>query len=278
MFALAALFGAAVAVLPALAASETPTINAVNYGLYSHYWSPSTTSVAAGGVVTVANATEVPHGVEWKEGPEKPACSSGVPVGTSEASSGTKWSGTCTFVTPGTYKFWCTVHHSEMTETVTVNASGTTTSTGTTTSPPPTTTGTGSTSTPTAPAALPGSAGPSPLAGSVGSAVRLAARQRGRTVRGSLDVSQAGVGGRLEVDLLAARSALASTGHSRPVLAGQLVRSHLAAGSVSFAVHLNARARHALSRRRRLTLTVRIVLRPLVGAAVTVTRSVHMRA
>jgi plastocyanin len=276
MFALAALLGAAVAVLPALAASETPTINAVNYGLYSHYWSPPTTSVAAGGVVSVANPTEVPHGVEWKEGPEKPACSSGVPVGTSEASSGTKWSGTCTFVKLGTYTFWCTAHHSEMTETVTVSASETPTSTGTTTSPPPTMTGTGSTSTPTVTGALPGTAGPSPLAGSAGSTVRLAGRQRGRAVHGSVEVSQAGVGGRLEVDLLAARSALASTGHSPPVLAGQLVRSRLAAGRVSFAVHLNARARHVLARRRRLTLTVRIVLQPLIGAAVTVTRSVHM--
>jgi hypothetical protein len=198
-------------------------------------------------------------------------------VGTSGASSGTKWSGTCTFVKPGTYTFWCTVHHSEMTETVTVGASGTTTGTGTTTSPPPTTTGTGSTSTPTVPGVQPGAAGASPLAGSAGSAVRLAARQRGRAVRGSVDVAQAGVGGRLEVDLLAARSALAGTGHSPHVLAGQLVRSHLAAGSVSFAVHLNARARRALARGRRLTLSVRVVLRPLVGATVTVPRTVRMR-
>jgi hypothetical protein len=90
-------------------------------------------------------------------------------------------------------------------------------------------------------------------------------------------VSQAGVGGRLEVDLLAAHAAVASAGHSRPVLAGRLVRSRLAAGTVSFSVRLNVRARSALARRHRLSLTVRIALQPLTAATVTVTRSVHMR-
>src|SRR5438128_12422476 len=114
---LAGLLGAAVAVLPAIAASETATISAVNYEYLKytrHYWSPEQASVAPGGSVTIRNETSVAHGVEWREGPEKPSCSAGVPVGTSEAASAANWSGTCTFSTPGTYTFWCTVHHGEM--------------------------------------------------------------------------------------------------------------------------------------------------------------------
>ncbi len=48
-----------------------------------------------------------------------------MPVGTTPAASGTKWSGACTFTQAGTYTFFCTVHGSEMTGTITVNTGGT---------------------------------------------------------------------------------------------------------------------------------------------------------
>jgi hypothetical protein len=92
-------------------------------------------------------------------------------------------------------------------------------------------------------------------------------------VHGSLAVSQAAAGGRLEVDLLAARASLASAGHTR-VRVGRLVRNSLHAGTITFSVALDRRARRALRRHGRLALTVRIVLAPVHGAALTVTRSV----
>jgi plastocyanin len=284
LFGLVALLGAAVVVLPAVAASETtPTITAINstgyYGEQHHAWSPAQATVTAGGVVTLSNPTAVPHGVEWRPGsPATPSCTSGVPVGTSEAASATNWSGTCTFARPGTYTFYCTVHHAEMTGTITVSANGTTT---TESSSP----GGGSTTIPMMPGeygsgATPGSAGStgSPLAGSAAEAVKLAARQHGRSVSGSVKVSQTGAGARLQVDLLAKSSSLAKAGHPALVRVGRLVRASVSAGKVSFAVAIDAKARHALRTHRRLALTVKVVLTPAHGAAVTIMRGVVLEA
>ncbi len=475
----AALVGLAVAfvVLPAMAAETSQMIEAINkpgggfYGEETHAWSPSTATVSAGGVVTLSNHTAIEHGVHWVGGPETPACSNGVPVGTTSATKGANWSGTCTLTKPGTYTFYCTVHGPEMTGTITVTNGeptvtteaatsqteheatlhgtvnpngklteyffkwGTTESYGeqtavksagagttgvlapetlkglapgtlyhfklvaknekgpaegedhtfTTTSPPgpPTATtgeatsvseteatlkgtvnpdgkptksffewgtsnsygqvtaevpagedhanhaasailmalspGTvyhfrlvakntssetvpgvdqmlktaplplsllahssppiatpssmtpGPTIVPMAPIELP--SGP-PLAGSP--SVRSV--QHGSSVHGSVKVSKAGVGGRLEVDLLASGASLAKAGHSAQVRVGQLVRSSLYAGSVSFAVPLNVKGKATLRRKRRLALTVKIVFIPLHGGAVTIKRSVVLHA
>jgi plastocyanin len=275
---LAGLLGAALVVLPAVAGSETaPSIQAYGAGPYFS-WSPPTATINAGGAVTFANpSSEVSHGVEWRPGnPATPSCSAGVPVGTTGASSGTKWSGTCTFTAPGVYEFWCTVHRSEMKGTVTVNATGTTTTT-TTTTPSTTTASGGQTPGPTSgPQGSSPSYGAlaSPLAGSAANAVKLPASQRGRSVRGSVEISQAGQGGRLEVDLLAKSASLASAGHAAKVRVGTLVLSQLKAGSVPFSVPLNSRARGALRRHRRLALSARIGIRAAGASVLTITRSV----
>src|ERR1041385_8980555 len=124
----AAALGALAVILPAAAGSEaSPTVNAVNgAGPYGepHSWSPSSVSVAAGGSVTVANPTTISHGVRWVSAPVTPACSGGVPVGTTAAASGTEWSGSCTFAQPGTYTFYCTVHGAAMSATITVASPG----------------------------------------------------------------------------------------------------------------------------------------------------------
>ena len=277
LFPLGALLGAAVVVLPAVASSEaSPTISAVNsagvYGEQHHEWSPATASVGAGGAVALKNeSATVPHGVRWVSTPATPACA-GVPVGTTQ--SGTSWSGTCTFTAPGTYTFYCTVHGPEMTGTITVNANGTTT--GTTPGGP---VGTTTTGTATAPGAQePAGPSGSPLAGSASSAIRLARLQRGGAVRGAIAVSEAGSGGRLQVDLLARRASLAGAPHAPLASAGRLVRSSLRPGVVSFKVQLNARATRALRAHHRLALSVRIVIRPLHGPPVTVTRAVLLRS
>ena len=92
-------------------------------------------------------------------------------------------------------------------------------------------------------------------------------------MHGSVRVSAAGAEGRLEVDLLAKNSALASA----RVRVGKLVRPSLIAGTVPFSVPLSQKARNALKRNGRLAVTVRLVLKTTSGALVTVTRGVVMR-
>jgi plastocyanin len=265
---LAGVLGAAAAVLPAVAASEGATVRAENVGLYYHYWRPAEVSVSPGGAVTFTNPyMETKHGIEWKSPPETPSCTSGIPVGTSEAAAGTNWSGSCTFAKPGVYTYWCTVHGSAMSGTITVGSAGTTT----TTTTPPTTTTTTQTQpgTPTVPiAGGPGGGGSPTGAGSpfASTTVRLAAGAHGRLVSGSVDVSPAGSGGRLEVDLLAARAALASARAHTYARVGRLVRPAVPAGVVRFKVSLDGRALHALRAHHHLALTVRILLTPAGGA------------
>jgi plastocyanin len=280
----AALLGAGVVVLPAVAVSEpVPTIEALNsegaYGEQHHSWSPSQVTVSSGGVVTIKNpGSTVPHGVHWIG--STPTCS-GVPGTAGQPVSGTSWTGSCTFSQSGTYTFECTVHRQEMTGTVFVNASGTTTMT-TTTQPssgtgstPGTTTGTGQGG---YMAPLTGAgAGSSVLAASASEAVKVAPRQRGKVVRGSAAISPAGTGGRLEVELLAAAATLASAGHSSQVRVGRLVHPNLHPGMVSFSVPLNARARAALRRHGHLALRVRLTVKAASGAATVIVRRVTVR-
>jgi plastocyanin len=252
--------------LPAVASSETsPTVSAENVGLYNHYWQPAQATVGAGGTVTFRNATTVPHGIEWRSVPATPQCSSGVPVGTTESASGSEWSGMCSFAQPGTYTFYCTVHHAAMSGTITVSAGGTTT-TSTTTTP----TGTGTTPTtsvPTVPVETPATPKLSISA--------VAGGHGGGAVHGSLEISKAGAGDRLEVDLLATSASLGQAGHgARKVRVGRLVHSSVAAGTVSFRVRLNTLARRVLKHHKRLKLTVRITLTPPYGAPSSVTRTV----
>jgi hypothetical protein len=96
--------------------------------------------------------------------------------------------------------------------------------------------------------------------------VTLRSTQRGAVVKGALNVPAADAGARLEVDLLV-RGA-----RGRSLVVGRAVHRAVGAGEVSFA--LKPRARAALGSRRRLVLTVRIVLKPTHGPAVTVTRAV----
>jgi hypothetical protein len=106
----------------------------------------------------------------------------------------------------------------------------------------------------------------------------LAASQHGPSVRGSLDISPAGAGGRLEVDLFAKSASLAKTRHAGSVRVGRLVRSSVSAGKVSFSVVLTAAGKRALARKHRLPLTVKIALTPTRGAALSIARSVTLHS
>lgn len=290
--ALAAALGVLVVLLPGVAGSETsPTVTAVNGPGEMHSWSPSSASVGEGGSVTFSNPTTVPHGVEWIGAPAAPVCSGGVPVGTSEAASGTKWSGSCTFTRAGTYTFYCTVHGAAMSGTIAVAAGG-----GEPPAPPTTTTSStpGGTTTSGGQGSSSGGGGPGPSGSgtpspgvggglaaspfSVGaSALKLARSQRGSKVRGIVGVSSAGAGDALEVELLAKAASLAATGGSGEQIVGKLERSVPRAGATSFSVNLNARGKRALGRKGRLALTVEVKLTPRSGRASKLERSVVLR-
>lgn len=276
LFALTALIGAAVAVLPALAAAPSEAKLEVNENCVEANWpcwavlgsgsSPAPASkvtIATGGEVMFTDKASTAAAVVWMG--SAPACT-GVPT-----SATTDWEGKCKFEQPGTYKFESSTLWPEYTkyEVVVEGASTGTTPTTTTTTTTPTTT----TPTPSEPSHGSGS----PLEGG-SKALKLAGSQRGSAVHGSLGVSQAGSGGRLEVGLFAAGASLAKAGHPGQVRVGRLVRLSLPAGSVSFSVPLSAKGKAALRRHRRLTLTVKITLTPLHGAATTITRVVVLRA
>jgi plastocyanin len=118
--------------------------------------------------------------------------------------------------------------------------------------------------------------GGSPLVGG-SHALTLATPQHGTSVHGSIDVSAAGAGGRLEVAVFAPGASLAAIHHPSGVRVGRLLRAAVRAGVVSFATPLTARGRSALHRRHRLRVTVQIVLTPVAGAPASVTRSVLLR-
>jgi plastocyanin len=224
---------------PAVEPAETPS---------GFVWKPESVTSAPGGSVAFRNpGNVVPHGVHWTGGPEMPSCS-GVPVD----DFGTSWSGACTFAQAGTYTFVCTVHPEEMKGTVTVTAGETT----------------------PAPGSGPGAPQPS-AEGPLVEALRLARKQHGKAVRGSLAISAAGVSGRLTVALEAKRSSLGQKRAGR-VRVGRLSLPLASAGQVSFVVSLKAFARRALRERGRLPLTVKTVVAPPSGSATTMTRRVEL--
>jgi hypothetical protein len=271
---LAAVLGLGLAVLPALAASSTAKLE-VNENCVQPNWpcwaTPGSsqpafkTTVASGGTVTF-----VDHGREaniaWTG--TAPTCEPSVPV--APASPKTGWEGKCTFATPGTYQFESSTLFKDYSNDYTkyeIVVEGSTTTTATTGT-------TGTTGTTTTTTTTPPPSPESPLAGSQSQAVKVAKSQHGGSVKGSIELSKAAAGDRLEVDLLAQSASLAKAKHSTRVRVGRYVRSSLSAGKLSFSVKLNAKARQAIKRHHRLVLTVEIVLTPASGEALSITRSV----
>jgi plastocyanin len=168
------------------------------------------------------------------------------------------WTGHCQFNTPGTYSFICNAHPS-MGGTIQVSdGSG---------APP------GTPTTPTTPT-TPGSGSPGEPAPPT---VKVARRQRGMTVRGSVTTS---VGGsRLVIKALVSNRLLSPSPprRVRKVAVGSLRRQLPAAGKTSFAVKLNRAARRALNRRERLTVDLRISVTPPGGTATRKTAKVILR-
>lgn len=295
--------GAGVAVVPTLASGQSPASSASfmavdgagSYGYGpTHSWQSSSggnqATIAQGGTVNFSYSSGAPpqgmtmHNVDFDSGPATPVCmqtqgsSSGAvpPLPHNPTIAG--WAGNCTFSTPGTYTFHCDLHGPSMSGTVVAQGSGTTTTSTTGTTGPTTGTTTGTTP--------PGPTGGPPATAALG-AVAVASSQQGTSVHGSADVGQAG--STLTVDLLASRALLArsstaataSAGHlvrrSATASAGHLVRRSVGPGKVSFSVPLNATARRALRRHRRLALKVKVRVTAPAGRAGTTTRRVTLR-
>ena len=233
---------AGVFLFSAASLADDPVIEPAGSGPYS--WSPANAEVGAGGSVTFKSPSgSVPHGVAWTGGPEAPKCT-GVPVNEFK----TGWAGSCAFAQAGAYAFKCTVHP-EMTGKITVSSSG-------------------------APSQPPPSGSPESPSGPALTSLRLARRQRGAFVKGSAAISQAGTGGRLQVDLFATRAKLFGAGHAGRMRVGRLTRSSLREGLVPFTVSLKGVAREALRRDERLPLQVKVTVIPPQGATLRQTRTV----
>jgi hypothetical protein len=282
---IAAVLGAAVAIVPALAASPSEAKLEVNENCDEPNWpcwthpggSPSyapSVTIANGGVVAFSDELGKAANITWTSTPSgPPTCSPEVPVSPTPAKTG--WEGKCTFEQPGTYRFESSTlfnagpNYTKYEIVVESATAGTTPTTPTTTTP--------TTATPSTPTTPNEPSHGTPLEGG-SKALKLAGSQRGSTVHGSIKVSQAGSGGRLEIGLFTASASLAKAGHPAQVRVGRLVRFPLQAGSVSFSVPLNAKGKATLRRRRRLALTVKITLTPPHGAGVTLTPSVVVHA
>jgi hypothetical protein len=108
-----------------------------------------------------------------------------------------------------------------------------------------------------------------PVSGPLLESLELASAQHGGVVHGSLVVSSAGSAGQLQIELL-------TKGAAAP--AGKFLRSSLQAGKLTFALTLSGKAKRTLKAHHRLALTVQIVLTPVHGSAVTITRGVVLHA
>lgn len=289
LLALAAPLGAAVTVLPALAASPSASSEVkleVAQNCYIAGWpcwnpkgnpeaSVSATEVAPfkiaqGGTISFEdNDSQAPTDVVFKG--TAPTCTGVVEAPPTK----TDWSGTCTFATAGEYTFESEglfkgdgADYTKYKVIVEAGASSTT---------PTTTTSPGSGSTTTSPQ-NPGGSGSGSASGSpLSDAPRIDPSQRGTIVTGSLQIAQAGTGDRLEIDLIAATASLAKAGHGTQVI-GRFVNASVSAGVQSFSVKLDAKARRALKRHHRLALKVKITLTPVYGEATSVTKSVILHA
>lgn len=163
------------------------------------------------------------------------------------------WEAGCDFEVPGTYAFVCGLHPSQMTGSVTAVATGA--------SPPPVIEG--------PPVEL-------NVDGPAASTLKVAARQRGFRVRGSVLVDRPG--SRLLARAFARRKALfAGTRSLLDVQVGRQTRSSIGGTRVAFTVPVNAAARSALRRNGRLLITLRLTVTPPDGSAYTARRTVILR-
>jgi plastocyanin len=245
-------------------APSTASVTAVDFDWSMPGATDYTDTIVAGGSVTFSYPAGVSiHNVDFTGGgPTACIQTAGATVGPVSPlpamPEAPGWSGTCRFDTPGTYLFVCD-NHNYMKGTIVVEGHGTTAPTTTTTTGGSTT----AVGTSTAPADQP-SAGTSTSGGSSSSSgrprVRVAHRQRGAVLRGTV-TSPAG---RAQITVTAYLA-----GHGARIRVGSQTKHSKGAGTTAFAVKLDAAGRRALSRTHRLTVDLRVVITPAAGRPVT---------
>jgi plastocyanin len=247
--------------VPALAsARDDPPLNATvaNADSAMPTWDPSDVKIRTGGTVTFQVNSQLPHTVQFM--PNVPC--DGVPDPNRAPPS--TWTATCHFDRPGTYQFLCPYHFASMKGTVVVQDVAATPS-ATPTAGPTSTPGPGATPTPE-----PGSTPPAPQSTLKG-AITLARSQHGSRVRGSVKVKAAK--SRLEVGVWVPKSKLSGGTSHKAVRIGRYLKRSTTAGRVSFSIKVDATARKALRRSKRLALSVSVALTPPQGHKLT--RSLH---
>ena len=254
---LAAVAGTALAVclVAAPAGSQAPGgpfIYAVDNTFTSDGGAAPHVTIAAGGHVNFAYPFgNNPHNVVFTGARPTVCGSAGGPPATASALPGAPaaagWDGGCDFAAPGTYPFVCGLH-GNMTGSVTVLAAGSV-------PPPP----------PPPPLELPAAA----------SGLKVAAQQRGTSVRGTVKVARSS--SRLLVRAFARRKALSGGRSNAQVEVGRQLRSSVRATKVTFAAALDSAARRALRRSGRLTISLRLTVTPDAGTTYTATRTVVLK-
>jgi plastocyanin len=259
----------AVVGIPALAYGQQapPTVSAVDVSASAHKWDNPSVTIAPGGTVTFQNTTPTGHNVGFTDKqPSSCTQTSGATFGSAVPPMPTYpitgWSGTCTFNTPGDYPFVCLVH-ADMTGVVHVVAAATPTP-----SVQPTTTPVASAS---PDPGDPGTPAPGTPGGNTATPSQLklsvAKTQNGAKVHGNVTVGQAG--SRLVVSVWAPKNALQHSSSTKLVEIGHATRIKAPSGKVTFSVTANAKARSALRRHHRLSVTVEIALTPPGGHELT---------
>jgi plastocyanin len=251
--------------LPASAGGQAPSTATGTARDGPPRWEANSGTLALGGTVTFTYPTGISgHSLSFTNPPASPSCTPAWPTAVRSA----PWTTTCSFSVAGAYNYLCTVPtHTGMTGTIVVEggAGG----------PPP-----GGEN-------PPGGGGGGSGGGSGGNtpggsptqpgslSVKVARRQTGTTVRGSVTTSVDN--SRLAIKVLVANRLLAKKPPSRKVSVGSLRKQIANAGKTSFAVKLNRAARRALNRRDRLVVALRITLTPPGGQATTKTARVTLR-
>jgi plastocyanin len=217
---------------PALALGQsTATFTATDpYAWSANGTGSNTLTITAPGTVTFeypAGPGTNGHNVTWEDTPQQ--CDPSIPGPGMYGRRG--WKGTCMFSAPGTYRFECTVHVGLMKGTVVVVAAptptpeSTPTTPGATPTPTPTADPQPTPTTPTGPPAQP----KGPLT------ARVAASQKGTSVRGSVMVATPA--SRLEVTVTLGKQRV-----------GRYVKAAAASGKRTFTVKLSPSARRQLER------------------------------
>jgi plastocyanin len=275
VLAIAAGAGAAFAVAaPGAGAPSTGSFTATDPGNPPHAWVANgggdTATIAAGGTVTFGYPSGSSfHNVVFDTSqPTSCTQTAGANMGDvpplPAMAQAPGWAGSCRFDTSGTYAFRCGLHGASMTGTVVVEAAGSTTGTTTGGSTDPTSTTTPGSGNSTSPIAKP--------------RAKVTRRQSGTVVRGSV-TTPAGPS-RIVVTAFVSNRALSKhrPKKAKRVRVGSQTKRSTGTAGASFAVKLNASARRALHRRHSLAVSLRIVVTPASGSAVTTTAAVTLRA